>query len=256
MSWAAGQQPKRSSVSWAGFEVWDIYLGTQAGALVRASSPVVWCQYSSAAAGLNELLTGAATAPRAWFGPRLRLWLSGALARPFVFEPPEGLKDTSELLALARARAAQATGLAQPCEVCLSEPVEGRNQLAVALNGDLHQALLAVVDKTKARLVSVQPWWACAQQVALRVSPKLQAMVLVDTDSVTLLAAKQDEWMAAQSYVPAPVGQQLQALVVRFLLSSESAEPLSTWVSLDAAAAANGSAAWPWAQLQAIGTLE
>lgn len=237
-------------MSWAGFDVLDVYLGSDKGALVRAVGPVVWRDHARAEVGLSDLLKGVAGTRRMWPAPRVRLWLSGGLARPFVFEPPVGLKNAAELLKLARARAAQASGLTPPCEVCLSDTTVGHRQLAVVLNGDLHQALVAVASKTGARLISVQPWWARVQYKVLREQPELQALTVVDTDSVTMLAATQSEWVAAQSYVPTPEGPQLQALVVRFLLSSNCAKSQSARVSLDAAAAANGSLVWPWARTQ------
>lgn len=232
---------------WAGSRVWDIYLGGQCGAVAHGTAPVVWRQHSSPEAGLSDLLASPGLPARTWPRPRLRLWLSGALARPFVFEAPEGLRNAAEMLALAQARAEQASGLMQPCEVRLSEPSVGRLRLAVALNRGVYQALLAAASKAKVQLVSVAPWWACAQQAALREQPELQALTVIDTDAVTLLAAEQDHWTAAQCFVPALPGGQLHALVARFVLSSSASKSHSVVLRLDAASADSASSAWPWA---------
>jgi hypothetical protein len=123
-----------------------------------------------------------------WFDRRaVRVWLSGALARPFVVEPVGGLRSIAEAQALAKSAAPGATGLAGPCVVQLeSIPIE-RAAIATAVERRVVDALLSALRQSKLTAHSIRPWWAHAL-AARRRRRQTQMVCLDDATSVTLLA--------------------------------------------------------------------
>ena len=232
-------------MSWAGSEHWDIYLDTKAGGVARGGRSLAWRDHSSPEGGLSALLEQISADRFRWTKPKVRLWLSATLARPFLFDAPQGLKNSTELHTLAQARAGEATGLAARCEVWLTTRLPGQAQLGVALATETRDALLAAAHYAKVRVLSVRPWWARALDEALLRQPDLALIVVADTEAVTVLAAKVDVWVAADSYSPKPPPLMLESLVTRRLFASGVAETQVCRVSLETPELYDSSGCWP-----------
>lgn len=150
---------------------------------------------------------------------RVKVWLSGALARPFLLAPLEGLTKRREALALAQANAAEATGLAPDCVVWLGAWRAQRGGLAVALQPGLIEALLECERALPLRVSAMEPWWnwALTRRLALGIADELLA---VDEEDAVTLLAREGGWLgAAQTLVPRPPAERVQAQLKRWALA-------------------------------------
>ena len=236
-------------MSWAGSEPWDLYLGATSGGVARCGQDAVWKDHATVAAGVAALFERVTVRRRRWLRPEVRIWLSGSLARPFVFEPPDGLKNAAEAHALAQARAGDATGLAGPCAVWLSQAAVGQAQLAVALDMAGRSALMSAAELAKVKVVSIRPWWAQALNQALARQPDLALLAAEDSEALTLLVCRGDVWVAADAYAPKPMQAELEPLVKRRLFAADLADVAACRVRLDGTALADSAQAWPAAAL-------
>ena len=234
-------------MSWAGSEHLDVYLGGTAGGLARGGSALAWQDHSSAAEGFKSLLENIGVNRGPWVKPRVRLWLSASLARPFLFEPPTGTRNAAEVHTLARARAIEATGLTAECEVWLGPHRPGQGQLGVAVETETRDALLAVAQRAKVRVLTLRPWWARALDEALLRQPDLALIAVADTEAVTLLVANGDVWVAADCYAPMPPALQLESLVTRRLFAASVSQSQVCRVTLQAADLYDSLSCWPCA---------
>lgn len=136
----------------------DVYLGQNTMGVRAPCQEAVWQEIASLSQGLehvDQYLSGHDTIFR-----RLRVWLSGAYARPFVIEPSAGAKTYRERETLARILVSQ--------DGCFdSEPLiwqEGASWdapcLCVAMEVSVFESLRALAVKHHARLVGVRPWWS------------------------------------------------------------------------------------------------
>ena len=118
----------------------------------------------------------------------VRVWVSGALARPFVVEPVSGLRSVAEAQALAESAAPGATGLGGPCVVRLeSIPIE-RAAIATAVERRVVDALVSVLRQGKLTVRSIRPWWAYGLAEVARHQRHSQMVCLDDATTVTLIA--------------------------------------------------------------------
>jgi hypothetical protein len=204
----------------AGSDTWDIYLGTAVAAAATAGQAPRWLPHANPAEAVAALLGQAGAAP-GWLRPSVRLWLSAALARPFVLEPVQGVVSHLEVSALALARAPAATGLAAACLVSVdaSNPGQGP-KLAAAMPADLHAAVMLAAKRARVRIKSMRPWWALALEQACQLQGRgLQMLVLRDTDASLLLAETAGQWARADAYLPQPTPEEERALAARYALA-------------------------------------
>lgn len=202
-------------MSWAGSEPWDMFLGVAGSGLARRGDPPIWKDHTDPVHALGERFDELRQQRGAWRRPRARIWLSGALARPFLLEPLAGLSGTREVLAVAEARAPEATGLPSPCMVWLERATADQPRLAVAYARDLNAAVLDAARHSKVRLATLRPWWALALGEALAHKPDTGLFAAEDGDSITLLSACADTWLTADTYVPKPEAEQAEAIITR-----------------------------------------
>ena len=149
----------------------------------------------------------------------MRVWLSGALARPFVCGPVQGLKRWGEAELLAQATVSEATGLDGPCEVSLDAWPHPLPTLVVAMDRSLIATILDAARNAGVRIVSVRPWWAgVLERRAASKSPLLAAR---DTDALTVLAARDDAWSLAHSCLPRPDESRSKALLDRLTMAAD-----------------------------------
>lgn len=190
----------------------DVYVGLADGGLAAA-----WAAHEDVAQGAAHWFAEARKlAGNRWRRPKVRVWLSGALARPFLWGPIQGLACWREVELAARAAAPEATGLVGPCAVSLDEWPSSQPVLVVAMD---QAVVAAIVDAAKAagvRLLSLRPWWARVLESAAD-SP---ALAIGDTDALTVLAGSAAGWQTANSYLPRPSGEHTQPLLDRLMLSA------------------------------------
>lgn len=198
----------------------DIYLGHAGHALSVDGQPLASRQQGLSEDALDGLFQRAVQEVPGRLARRsARVWLSGAIARPFVFGPLEGLKRWNEVLALARARAADATGLAEPCEVTVEDWPAPRATLAVAVEAWLPVTLETVAKRHGIRLSSIRPWWAAAAEHLRAKHKDGKLTALVDTDALIALAWQGDAVASASAYVPLPETEEAGALLTRLALT-------------------------------------
>jgi hypothetical protein len=152
---------------------------------------------------IEALLLEAGKTPRRWRRQPLRVWLSGALARPFLFGPMTGLRGWRESQAAAAALASSATGLIGPCAAELeSDPAVGA-VLATAVEQSVLDALHTRAQTNRLRVVSIRPMWTRAIESASR-GHEQQLLCCRDADALTVLAFRTETVVFAATYSPAP----------------------------------------------------
>lgn len=244
-------------MSWAGSDRWELYLGVDACGLACAAygpgpgpgpgpgNPPVWQPHTGIEQGLASSIKELRARHGRWRRrPRLRVWLSGALARPFVIEAVAGLKSSVEAHALATAMARDATGLEGECEVWLSALPRDQRALAVAMSVQLRQAIVSAARQARVTLACIRPWWARALNETLTQSPAVELFAAEDSDSVVVIGAEGQAWSAAAAYAPKPAAHQHESLIARRVLAQGIAPSAIARVRMQPAASP-GLGGWP-----------
>lgn len=197
----------------------DIYLGLTRGAVVTPDGDVQWCEYAQFEQGVDVLFTQAAQVATGWWHrTAARVWLSGALARPFLCGPVAGLKRWREVVELARSAAAEATGIETPCTVSVEHWPHPTAALAVAVGTATLDVVEHVAREHRIPLRGLRPWWAWALS---HTSARGAAMVAVtDSDSMTVLIERDGCLLTATGYVPSPSREHADKLVARLALTA------------------------------------
>lgn len=213
-------------MSWAGSEPSQVYLGrTQVGVWSPAWTGVgaQWLSTGSAQEGWAqgiELLRHEGQPRR----QRVAVWLSGALARPFVFEPVRGLRRWSEALQVAAGLAPEATGLEGPCEVWLDDWMPGKSCIAIAIDRGLRETIESTARSERLRLTAIRPWWAAALNEAMKSqTPARGLLAIEELDALTVLSGGEGVFTSAACYSPRPDPTQTEALLTRALMAANVA---------------------------------
>lgn len=152
---------------------------------------------------------------------RTTVWLSGALARPFLVDPIKGLTSREELLQVVQAQAAEATGLSDPCTVWLDgrwSPKTGG--LAAAMETEVLAAVQEWARLHRTPLMAVRPWWNLPLNDRWRTGSKTagQATLINLQDEESLMVFGQDadgRLRCASTYWPLPDAEARLALMKR-----------------------------------------
>lgn len=203
---------------WAGSSVVDVYLGTRAVALCRASD-LLW---SGAAQGLTEALVAlrgqlAACETKT----KLRIWLSGGLCRPFIVPAMAGVRDAGERRRVAHAMAGSLEGLGADCQVWIEPARPGAHAVAVCMLDSTFGAVQDLLDERKLTPLSIRPWWAEVLRHALHKQPSLRALSVRDCDSMTFLAGAGDGFDQAITHSPVNDEAAGAAALARSLLAAD-----------------------------------
>jgi len=201
----------------------DVYVGAHETWVSMRDKRGRRTEHMDPLAGATETLKQLGTGNRSWRRPRIRIWLSGSLARPFVVGPVAGLRGEADSLALARSLVQERTGLTEPVSVWLDGSPARRAVLAVASEARLIEGLTAASRQYKVKIVSMRPWWTWAQQDLLRAHPSTNLLFVEDTDAATLLVAQGAGWRNAMTYDPVPSPDDVEALLERHALITEEA---------------------------------
>jgi hypothetical protein len=152
-------------VWWAASRVVEAYLGTTRLGIRPPRAPVAWFEVSSAEAAVDRL-ERTLLEDEVVRGKRLRVWLSAALARPFIVPMDSGAQSDDEARAVAEASVIDETGMSESCAVWLDAWRKDRDALAVAVPAAVLRQIRAACGRTKVRLSSVKPWWTLAVDAA------------------------------------------------------------------------------------------
>ena len=212
-------------MSSAGFEFIDVYLGATLIGLNDprgSSTPAThWVACNTALAGWEGVATELVTTAGNWSRMQVRIWLSGALARPFLLRPVQGLRNRQEASALAVQLAAEATGLAGPCTVWLDGWRCDEACAAVAMEHKLRNEIELVARRRRVRITRLQPWWAGVLDHATRSAMSCRLLSVADSDSLTIVSGDAGQIDLLGSYVPVPSSDQVEAILTRRALSDD-----------------------------------
>lgn len=156
--------------------------------------------------------------------PRLSVWLSGALCRPFLLPPVAGLRNANDIAAIAQAQASALTGLSGPCSVWIEPAMGDQPSVGAAMPAALRERLLALGRAGGAgggAVASVRPWWAAVLDAVLKQESVRSALLVQDADSVVFLAGEGDRFTAATVHAPIVAGEVAQAVRSRLAMTHE-----------------------------------
>lgn len=205
----------------AGFDVAHVYLGQSlVGFRRRDGEPgedESWMPCESVLRGwesVAEVLSDARGTSLRRMG--VYLWLSGGLARPYMFGPVHGLQRSAEATEIARSLAPESTGLEGPCVAWLDAWQPARTCAAVAMQRALRDEIENVAKRHRIRLKCLRPWWAAVlDAVAAPKEPACQLLAVEDSDALTILAGNDGELDSAATYSPAPPRGEMEAVLTR-----------------------------------------
>lgn len=197
--------------------MWNVYVGT-ARAAVYGAAAGAWCFEVTGEGGsrISECMQWIASRKR-WLSPQASVWLSGALARPFVIGPVGGLRSWAEARAYAHASAPAVCGLSKPARPALSGWPQDRQVLAIAAEQQLLDELDCAASACRVRLATVRPWWTLACDVVCRGTRNAAGFVVQEDDALTVLAASDSRWTAASTCTPKPDAAAVRALELRLM---------------------------------------
>jgi len=174
----------------------------QCGFWAGGAAAPVW----DAAANLEVLLLASAPKRTGWLRPpKVKIWLSGQLARPFLFGPVQGLKSDAEAREIARAKVRDSTSLEKALDVRIDGDPRREPAVATVVSNETVKRVQRLVAGVGLRSVSIRPWWAAAT-VLPTASADATLLAVHDGESLTLLAEGGGRWMSVDSY---PVGDQM-----------------------------------------------
>jgi hypothetical protein len=212
-----------------GSERWDVFVGEDvAGLAAPGDGAVTWTRCESAMRGF-ETSAAQLLQMRAEKGQkgavRARLWLSGALARPFVLPAMEGVKRWQEAIQIAETLAPESTGLDGACTVWLDRWHAGTATLAVAASSELLRSVEEMAQVQGLQIATISPWWNAVLNAALMLPEPAGLLVIEDAESSTVLSGAQGAFVIAKTYQPRPDAGQRRAMLSRLALEADMAAP-------------------------------
>lgn len=189
----------------AGSETVDVYLASGRVGISDASESPAWTLFQVPVDDPGLLAGEVASAAHG--RRKVRLWLSGELARPFLFGPVAGLRRWAEVERVLEAAAPDATGLDGPCKVWIDGDPTRQACVAVAVPAALVEALAAARREKRLAVVSVRPWWSVALNAVLASEPSAELVMIDDHDALTVLQGGSGRYVAAATGWPHPADQ-------------------------------------------------
>jgi hypothetical protein len=171
------------------------------------------------AAAIDAQMRALAAQRSSWLPTRLHIWLSGALARPFLFGPVTGLKGWREAQEAAAAVAPSICGLTAPCVTFVESDPTRVAVTATAVEASLIEALYESARVHRMHIASVRPAWARVLEHQSPERPDELLLCCRERDALTILAATGDRMLFAATYCPAPSGMDVESLLRRLQAS-------------------------------------
>jgi hypothetical protein len=204
-----------------GTEPIDVYVGVAACWVAgNAEQPqaIEFSELAAALKNLNQDIKATRRERKLYRRPKLRIWLSGGFARPFLIGPVAGLRRWSETVALASAAASDATGLTEPCRVVLEDWPGEQAALATAVPLAILDHIGQHTRQAGLAIQSMRPWW-CRRLDQLSPTGADDAIAIEDGDALTMLRGQAGGFVLARTYAPRPPADQLEPIVARTALS-------------------------------------
>lgn len=228
----------------------QVYVAHDRCGWLDASGSAHWLEEGDLEGRLAQCVDAAAKAwPRRGLrGAPVKVWVSGALARPFLLGPVAGLKGGAEIRGFAQSQVLDATGWDQSCQVRLEGDVTKGRVLATAMPAAVHARIEALVQRAKLRLVSLRPWWAGALDQALAAQPGLEMLVVEEPESLVMLAGQQGTWSMVEVLMPKPSPDEALRAVRRLMAGSSVRPEMSARLCLNTESPGALGRPWPVAQ--------
>ena len=183
-------------------------------------------------------------------GRALSVWLSGDLARPYLFGPVHGLRGWAEAHTAAKGIALQTCGIDAPCHLVL----EGDPSLHCVLGTVVRDEVIEVLYRTAAalrlRIKSIRPAWAEALDQAPAASGGAALVACHDADSSTLIGWLGDEINLASTYSPRPRAGEIDSLLQRLQVSRDLTP--QAMVTATISVAGNGTPILSWSGVEPV----
>lgn len=222
----------------AGAKVHDLYLGTRLVALCQGQRLVARQPVANAEAGL-VLATE-------WLGAsgyrsKLRIWLSGALCRPFIVESIAGQRGAGEIDRIIQVQAQRALGRQEACRVWQERAARQGQRISIAVGehwlGKIEQTMRGLRLPVK----SIAPWWAevlRAHSIDGRANAStskpngIQVLAVHDCDSLTILAGSGQGFALVRTVAPIGDATSARSALSRSLLSHDLPGASPVWATL------------------------
>ncbi len=213
----------------AGSERMDIFLGTSVLGMCSLDKPARWFDVSNPIEGWDRVQQEIdSMRGKRKTRVRVRVWLSGSLARPFMLPVMPGLTRAQDAHKVAQTMCAEATGLTGSCRVWLDAWVKEQECLAVAMEQSLVDAIEASADnkgKGKAKFVleGLRPWWSEVLRASLHLedrSLRPSLLAIDDGEALTVLGGGEQGFTTAVGYGRA-TPDQIESIVSRAMLVGE-----------------------------------
>lgn len=211
----------------------DVYLGTRWASwatggrsdVFEAVSPEQGLQWAfdSLSAGQDKSSRGC------------RVWLSGALAKPFVFQSIEGLNSRREAMKVADRLASEVLGAECDGAVWLDNWRPGRTCLGIAAAKALRDAVEHAAKASRLKVQKIAPWWIAAHNALAAESNDVTALLIDEPDAATLLGFAGVQIRLAESWAPRPDPAEALALIKQAMVGGELAAAGLYKVTLDTA---------------------
>lgn len=184
---------------WAGKPAVDVYLGTRWAAMDGGVEAPRCAPAGDFADALSHAETWLRQLP-----PRspVRVWLSGSQCRPFLWQPPPGLRGRAEVERVAAAMAAERTGMAPPTRSWVERRPSGNACVVVAAQAASLQSVEALVRDSGHRLASLKPWWSTALAFAMREEGGCTSLAVLDCDALAIFAGLDAAMVEATVFTP------------------------------------------------------
>jgi hypothetical protein len=180
-------------------------------------------------------------------GRALSVWLSGALARPFLFGPVRGLRSWNETNEAAESVAREAFGIDGPWHVVLENDPSSHCVLGTAVLQATIDEIYRTATALRLDVRSTRPAWAEAIDAMPAAMAGATLLSFRDADSLTLLGMRRDEFDLASTYMPCPGADEIESLLRRLHLSRDLAPQAMHNASINTAA--NGAPTFAWSAL-------
>jgi hypothetical protein len=204
----------------------EVYIGLRSGGWALGGQTQAWEAHESPALGLERWACDIGERHgHPWRKARADLWLSGALARPFLFGPVAGIKGWREAEVVAAAAAPEWTGLVGPCRVRLEAWPGEDSTVCTALDASLSDAIESIARSCRITWRNVRPRWSVALDAALGKRPSTALFAVYEEDAFTLLCESTSSGTAspgmsvAATYSPALEEAEAKALWHRMKIS-------------------------------------
>lgn len=226
MSLQAIRRRTRSGASSGASEMLEVYIGMRFGGWALSGQTQAWEAHESPEQGLERWARDIGERHgRPWRKARANLWLSGGLARPFLFGPVAGIQGWREAEVIAAAAAPEWTGLVGPCRVRLEAWPGEASTVCTALDASLSDAIESTTRSCRITWRNVRPRWAVELDAALGKRPSTALFAVSEEDAFTLLCESTSSGAAstgmsiAATYSPALDEAEASALWHRMKIS-------------------------------------